>query len=807
MLFVVSVSAADPVKTWNLSNSNADSVTAYLYEDISNSGYYTLTISGTGDMINWGSYSSVPWYSSYRDKIISAVIEDGITRVGYNAFYGCTGLTNITIPDSITSIGRYAFYGCTGLISITIGDSISSVGSDAFYNCDGLTEVYISDLAAWCGIYFDSSKSNPLCYSGNLYLNGELVTDIVIPDGVSSIGKYAFSGCTSLTSIVIPNSVTSIGATAFSGCTGIIYNEYDNGCYLGNDKNPYLVLVKAKDETITSCKINENTSIICSAFSGCTGLTSIVIPDSVISIGENAFRGCTSLTSAVVSDRVTTIGSSAFYGCNGLTSITLPFVGATKEGIINNHLGYIFGASTYYDNGSYVPASLKTVTITGGTFIAYEAFRNCRNLTSVVIPDGVTSIGNYAFSNCSSLTSIVIPDSVTSIYPSAFRGCTSLTSVTIGDSVTSIGASAFYNCTGLTSIVIPDSVTSIGSSAFYGCTGLTSITLPFAWATNDGTENTHFGYIFGAPNYSESSDYVPTSLKTVTITGGTSIGDYAFYYCSNLISIVISDGVTSIGNYAFFNCSSLTSIVIPDSVTSIGNYAFYYCSWLTSIVIPDSVTSIGSRAFPGCSSLTSIVIPDSVTTIGASAFYECDRLTIYCEASSEPSGWDSEWNYSSCPVVWGHTHTYKNYACVCGMLDISCLNDMFTYKGYSFSWSGQISFGFCVNCEAVAAYETLAGKTLEIGVLVAAYDKLKDAKPLDEMAQPVNNGVQKFIFDRTLTAYDIKIFNLKESLWDVKLAVSAYIYDGMTVKYEQENGISDTVTGISYNEAKASVEE
>ena len=785
VLLVFSVSAADPVRKWNISISSADSVTAYLYEDASNSGYYTLTISGKGNMMNWGSYSSVPWYSSYRDKITTAVIEDGITSVGMNAFYCCTGLTSITIPNSITSVYENAFYGCTGLTSIAVGNGVNSIHKDAFSGCTALKGVYITDLAAWCGIYFDSSDSNPLRYSSDLYLNGELVTDIVIPEGVSSIGNYAFFGFASLTSIVIPNSVTSIGSTAFSGCAGLVYNEYDNGCYLGNDENPYLVLVKAKDETITSCKINENTSIICSAFPGCTGLTSIVIPDSVISIGENAFKGCTSLTSAVVSDRVTTIGYSAFYGCTGLTSITLPFVGATKDGIINNHLGYIFGASTYYYNGSYVPASLKTVTITGGTFIAYEAFRNCRNLTSVVIPDGVTSIGSSAFSNCSSLTSIVIPDGLTSI-----------------------GSSAFSNCSSLTSIVIPNSVTSIGSSAFYGCTGLTSITLPFAWATNDGTENTHFGYIFGAPNYSENSDYVPTSLKTVAITGGTSIGDYAFMYCSNLTSIVISDGVTSIGNYAFYYCSNLTSIVLPDSVTYIGNYAFYFCSQLTSIVIPDSVTSIGSWAFPGCSWLTSIVIPDSVTTIGASAFYECDRLTIYCEANSEPSGWDSEWNYSSCPVVWGHTHNYENYACVCGVIDKDgCFDKIFTCKGYSFSWTGQISFGFGVDCEAVALYEMLTHKTLEIGVLVAVYDKLNGTQPLDEAAQPMNNGVKKFSFGRDIIKYDIKLDSLSEELWDIKFAVSAYVYDGETVKYKQENGFSDTVSGVSYNEARASVEE
>ena len=268
-----------------------------------------------------------------------------------------------------------------------------------------------------------------------------------------------------------------------------------------------------------------------------------------------------------------------------------------------------------------------------------NAFRNNTTITSVVIPDSVTSIGNGAFASCSSLTSIVIPDSVISIGVSAFWNCSCLTSVVIGDNVTSIGVQAFDGCSDLTSIVIPDSVTSIGNFAFWNCSSLTSVVIP---------------------------DSV------------TSIGNCAFRNCSNLTSVVIGDSVTSIGGEAFQYCSSLTSIVIGDSVTSIGVYAFsdcsklqfneyenckylgsndnpYFalikvttenmssytihentkviaasafksCSRLTSIVIPDSVTSIGDNAFSGCSSITSIVIGDSVTSIGAGAFSNCSSL-------------------------------------------------------------------------------------------------------------------------------------------------------------------------------------
>ena len=423
---------------------------------------------------------------------------------------------------------------------VVIEDGVTSIGNWAFYKCTSLTTITIPDSVTSIGDW--------------AFYKCTSLTTITIPDSVTSIGEAAFRGCSSLTSITIPDSVTSIGDAAFSHCSNL------------------------KSITIP----DSITSIGKYAFCNCSSLTSITIPNSVTSIGESALAGCVNLTSITIPKSVTSIGSGVFDGCNNLTvylesgsTLTSNDLGVNESKIgsywVEDNLTWKLdadgtltisgtGAMKDYDyNNNPSPAnqkkgSVKKVVIEDGvTSIGKDAFKNCSNLKSITILDSVTSIGDFAFSDCSSLTSITIPDSVTSIGDFAFSGCSSLTSITILDSVTSI--------------TIPDSVTSIGDFAFSGCSSLTSITIP---------------------------DSV------------TSIGESAFSYCRSLTSITIPDRVTSIGNLAFYDCSGLTSITIPNGVTSIGESAFSYCRSLTSITIPDSVTSIGSSAFNGCSSLQTI---------------------------------------------------------------------------------------------------------------------------------------------------------------------------------------------------------
>ena len=267
----------------------------------------------------------------------------------------------------------------------------------------------------------------------------------------------------------------------------------------------------------------------------------------------------------------------------------------------------------------------EIVTYNGITYsvtsIGVGAFYNCSSLTSITIPNSVTSIGDYAFHSCSSLTSVTIGNSVTSIGSYAFQYCSSLTSVTIPNSVTSIGRGAFQGCSFLTSVTIGNSVTSIGSSAFSSCSSLTSMVVERGNTKYDSRNNCN------AIIETATNTLIAGCQNTIILNSVTSIGDYAFGWCSSLTSITIPNSVTSIGNYAFYNCDALTSITIPNSVTSIGGFAFGYCSSLTSVTIPNSVTSIGSSAFRECSSLTSLTIPNSVTSIGYEAFQRCSSLT------------------------------------------------------------------------------------------------------------------------------------------------------------------------------------
>ena len=363
---------------------------------------YNKNDDGTSVSVTY-EYNYHPSYSNLSGDIVipENVTYDGttysVTSIDYHAFYDCSGLTSVTIPNSVTSIGNFAFFACINLTSVTIPNSVTSIGSYAFDYCRGLTS-------------------------------------IIIPNSVTNIGSFSFAECSSMNSITIPNSVTSIGGSAFEGCaclTSVTWNA----------------------KTCNDFNINDNFP-----FKDCTNIQSFVFGNEVEKIPVNLCYGLTGLTYVIIGNSVTSIGEGAFFGCAGITSVTWnakscnDFADNSPFGGSINIQSFSFGNEV-----KSIPTSLC---------------RGLTGLTSVTIPNSVISIGGSAFKGCTILNSVTVCDSVNTIGGSTFAGCKGLKSIIIPNLVTEIGNYSFYNCSELTSVSIPNKVTSIGNSAFSGCTSL-----------------------------------------------------------------------------------------------------------------------------------------------------------------------------------------------------------------------------------------------------------------------------------------------------------------------------------------------
>lgn len=549
------------------------------------------------------------WGDDLADSLFTYTIQNNsVTITGLNPNNQFSG--NLSIPNKIkgvpvTAIGSSAFKNNKNIMGITIGSNIIGVSYHAFDGCTSLTSITVAE-----GNTKYYSSGNCLIETASKTLVLGCKTSVIPSDGsVTSIGGYAFEGCSGLTSITIPESVTSIDYYAFRGCSS---------------------------------------------------LTSITIPNSVTSIGTYAFAYCTMLTTVTIPGSVTSIGDAAFTGCNKISNI--------------------------YGSSSTIAAVLKS----GGSRDVH-----------IYIVFGTTIIYN------------------------AFKNRTEITEVTIGDSIQTIGVNAFYGCTRLTNVVVPDNVTTINDGAFRNCTSLYSITLPFAGMGINANSDFQrvFGYIFGYTDTTSSSTevegatnqyystkddgtpsrfywyYIPSSLKKVILSdNATGVGVVGFKKCNNITQIIIGSNVRSLGQSDFALCEQLSNItvsknnntyssidgilynsnattlifapaayegtvIIPSGVTSIGWYAFSGCRKIKNITIPDSMTIIDKYAFSGCWGLTTVTIPDSVTSIGKEAFHNCSGLT-----SITFNGTKAQWNAISKEPYWNYNT--GNYTIHCTDGDI-----------------------------------------------------------------------------------------------------------------------------------------
>lgn len=653
------------------SGTCGDNLTWTLTEE---DGIQTLTISGTGAI------TSTPW-SSYQSTIARLVIEEGVTSICDSAFYQCAKLTDVTIANSVISIGDAAFRDCTSLVSITIPEGVCAlgvnafmscssltsitipstlthIGTDAFRNCSNLRDVYITDLAAWCKIEHSISNEGGLPeMAAQLFLDGRLITDLSIPEGVTSISNYAFMGFRHLTSVTIPDSLTSVGKDAFSSCTGLTavhikdLSKWTGITFAGVSANPLYY----------AHNLYENGTLV-------TGDLSL---DGVTSLGNYSFAGCTGLTGVSIPEGFTAISEGAFYACTELKSVSIP----------------------------------ESVTAIGD-----NAFRGCSKLTDAVIPDGVTTIGNYLFADCSALASVTIPEGVTSIGQNAFQSCAALTSITLPEALKSLNARAFANCSSLSTIYLNSKqLTSTTSLIFNGCSSLNKIVigtsaevLPGRFLSNLSNVNDLEKEVqFQVPNHFTLDTRFSLSLiqntmpeYTNVLSAGMSyymdedgavycLSDDAAYYLYSpnkndvpLVSVPKASGSSEafpvysanlpVDHGFFSKCgwllypdgeesyklivfgdsaisdftqgtapwnaysSKIKSIEIASTISGIGSYAFYGCDKVTSVQIPRAAEEISGNAFLGCSSLKAISVEAGNTafTVSNSLLYTIDKTTL-----------------------------------------------------------------------------------------------------------------------------------------------------------------------------------
>ena len=644
----------------------------YNYKEFSDSEVY---VTHNGTPYSGNSYSGhvkIPKTVTYNSKMYR------VTEIGQQAFKSCKKLISVEIPESVTKIGNGAF-DYSGLSSVNIPNSVTIIENNAFSSTQ-LTSIRIPGNATqWERAFAGCSKLTTVIIESGIkkiekgaFANCTGLTSVSIPNSVTVISESAFSSCTALTSIDIPNSVTEISSTAFKNCKSLIHISIPEKITgIGTSAFSDCTALSSITFPSTLTGIGDN------CLEGCTGLTTVDIPATVSYIGHTSFKDCTKLTSVSIPDGVTgIIGREAFSGCVKLSSITIP---QNLEGVRANAFSGCLNLKSVTWNARDCSFSrdnvFPTSVITSFTFgdnvekIPEGICEDMEKLTSVTIPESVTSIGKEAFKNCTELTSVVwkarkCANFSNSAYSPQFNTCPNITSFTFGENVEKIPA---YLCSGITQISeisIPESVTYMGRAAFKECPGITSV----RWNARTCTDFTS----------AENSAGFNTCPNITAFAFGENVEKIPAYLCfgmERLTEIILPQKTTTLGNGVFKNCIGLQSISIPLSTTTIGADAFNDCMALTSVIwnarwcsdftsspfnaspniasftfgegveripaflcrgleaideitLPEGATYIGAEAFSGCSGVTVVNLGNSLTNIGSKAFYGCGLSTV-----------------------------------------------------------------------------------------------------------------------------------------------------------------------------------
>ena len=729
------------------------------------SGCNALNVVRINDLTKW---CEIYFADAYANPLVFAkefyvndelattlTIPDGTTTINEFAFYGCKTAVNVIISDSVETIGKNAFYSCANMVSIEMGAGITSIGDNVFTGCNALTTVNIKDLARWCSINFSTNTSNPASYANKLYVNGEILSSLVIPESVVFVNPRAFYNCKSLTSVTVSPNVQGIGENAFINCDKLVevinlsILDISAGATTNGHVSCYAKLIHSDSSRIANIDgylffthegtnylltyIGDETELVLpesyngkgydiysNAFYANKELKSVVIPDCVTVINNNAFYNCKNITSLTLGDNIVTIGDNAFAYCNALKSLSIP--------------DSVPSLGTYAFVSGVVLERLDFGS--GLTSVGAKAFANCNKQAELHITDFESwckvSFADYdanplygtrkLYLDGELVTDVIIPESVIRIGANAFVNCSSIVKVVIHDGVTDVGDLAFYNCVNLVSVELGTSVESISDTAFDSCLRLAEVINHSSLEITKGAQTNGKIAANAIAVHDEES-------RIVIIDG------YIFFVADDSVGLLGYSGTDTelvfpdtcngktyvVYSQAFFNCENIVSVVLGSGTTGVYTNAFAYCTSLKSITIPASVTYFGADAFLADEALVYVNIAD----IGAWC------TSTFANAHGNPANWSKKLYLNgeilTSLIIPEDVTTISNYAFYnCNSITSVTVHENFASVGYN-------AFLYCYKLIEVINHSSLK--------LVAGSDKIGNC--ISYYAKEVHTGASK----------------------------------------------------------------